>query len=47
MLPKHSALERVLLKAVLGSQELCYLNTVQCAPERALLKISARLLGAM
>ena len=38
MLSKHSALERALLKAVLGSQVPCYPNTVHCAPERALLK---------
>ena len=28
MLSKHSALERALFKAVLGSQVLCYLITV-------------------
>ena len=29
MLSKHRALERALLKAVLGSQALCYLNNVR------------------
>ena len=36
MLSKHSALERALLKAVLGSQALCL--SKHCALERALLK---------
>ena len=36
MLSKHCALERALLKAVLGSQALC--NLRPCAPEIALFK---------